>query len=90
MAGNPEVEDARGRPLHVGDMVQSVRRYDRAYAHLGTVTEIDVDGTITVRHKKSCCEPGRLSSDCDPTLWTRVDRVFKRQTAWEKILADED
>lgn len=84
-----EVVDSFGRPLQVGDVVQSVKRYDRAYAHLGKVTGMR-DGTITVRHRRTCCGPGRISSDCDPRLWTRVDRVFKRKTAWEKILADDD
>jgi hypothetical protein len=68
-----------------------MRRYDQAHTHLGTVLDVWPESqTISVRHKKSCCEPGRVSSSCDAAMWTRVDRIFKRQTAWEKILADEE
>jgi hypothetical protein len=90
-ASEEVVADARGRPLLVGDLVQSSRFFDQACFHLGTVTEVDPESqTITVRHKKSCCEPGRVSSNCNAWIWTKVDRLFKRQTAWEKILADDD
>ncbi len=86
MPHEPEVTDADGKPLQTGDTVGSLRRFDPSQRHVGVITEIN--GTaITVRHRPRCCEPGRCS-ETDASLWKRL-RLYKRPTAWEKLLKDD-